>query len=149
MLAHNDKLVGASLDAAAYVYAPNDEMRSILDKLDGDKDLVSPSIKTNGVDELRTTLMLSQVNIVDSIEAVKEACDEQYVGEGAMSGCFVGVKKAEGKKCDRCWFYDDQVGNHDLTYDGLCKRCNGAIEVWETEKDQKFELVVPEEQPVA
>jgi len=148
-LARNDKLVGASLDAAAYVYAPNDEIRSILDKLDGDKDLVSPSIKTNGVDELRTTLMLSQVNIVDSIEAVKEACDEQYVGEGAMSGCFVGVKKAEGKKCDRCWFYDDQVGNHGLTYDGLCQRCNGAIEAWETATDQKFHLVVPEEQPVA
>lgn len=63
-LARNDKLVGASLDAAAVVYVPDEEIRNILNGLDGDRDLVSPPIKTNGVDELRTALMLSQVSIV-------------------------------------------------------------------------------------
>ena len=61
-LARSDKLVGASLDAAAYVYVPDEETRAVLDKLDGDRDLITPPQKTNGVDELRTTLMLSQVS---------------------------------------------------------------------------------------
>ncbi len=61
-LARSDKIVGASLDAAAYVYVPDEETRAILDKLDGDRDLITPPQKTNGVDELRTTLMLSQVS---------------------------------------------------------------------------------------
>lgn len=62
-LARSDKLVGASLDAAAYVYAKDEETRAILNTLDGDRDLISPPVKTNGVDELRTTLMLSQVRM--------------------------------------------------------------------------------------
>lgn len=61
-LARNDKIVGASLDAAAYVYVKDEAQREILKSLDGDIDLISPPVKTNGVDELRTTLMLSQVS---------------------------------------------------------------------------------------
>lgn len=148
-LARNDKVVGASLDAAAYVYVADEESRAILNKLDGDRNLISPPIKTNGVDELRTALMLSQVNIVDSAEAVSEACDEKYVSGDSKSGCVVGVKKAEGTKCDRCWFYDDEVGKHDLPYSGICQRCNGAISAWEDIKGEKFELEEKkEEQPV-
>jgi isoleucyl-tRNA synthetase len=60
-LARNDKLVGASLDAAAYVYVKDEEILATLTSLDGDLDLISPPVKTNGVDELRTALMLSQV----------------------------------------------------------------------------------------
>jgi isoleucyl-tRNA synthetase len=78
-LARNNKLVGASLDAAAYVYAPDDIVRAMLGGLDGGKGLVYPPVTTNGVDDLRTVLMLSQVNLVDSEGAVAEACEEQYV----------------------------------------------------------------------
>lgn len=147
-VARTDKLVGASLDAAAYIYVPDEEKRAILSKLDGDEDLISPPVKTNGVDELRTALMLSQIKLVDSPDAINEACDEKYISDSTTSGCVIGVKKAEGTKCERCWFYDDKVGNHDLEYDGICPRCNHAISVWEEEKEQKFELVVPAEQPV-
>lgn len=148
-LARNDKLVGASLDAAAVVYVPDEEKRAILSKLDGDEDLVSPPVKTNGVDELRTALMLSQVKFVDSVDEIKELCDEKYISETTVSGCVVGVKKAEGTKCGRCWFYDSSVGNHDLKYDGVCQRCNHAIESWEEATGEKFELPVAEEQTVA
>lgn len=58
------------------------------------------------------------------------------------------MKKADGRKCDRCWFYDDQVGNHDLTYNGVCQRCNGAIEEWEKESGEKFVLETEEEPSV-
>jgi len=147
-LARNDKLVGASLDAAAYIYVADEATRSILEKLDGDKDLITPPVKTNGVDELRTVLMLSQVILVDSPEAVTEACDEKYVSTNSSSGVVIGVKKAQGQKCDRCWFYDDQVGKHGLPYEGICQRCNEAIFTWEKASGNKFEIK-KEEQPVA
>ena len=61
-LARTDKLVGASLDAAAFVFVSDEEIKNILTGLEGDKDLITPPVKTNGVDELRTALMLSQVS---------------------------------------------------------------------------------------
>lgn len=137
-LARNDKMIGASLDAAAYVYASSEESHSILKNLDGDRDWVTPPFKTNGVDELRTALMLSQVNIVDSAEAVAEACGENYTTSSSETNCIVGVKKAEGKKCGRCWFYCNTVGN--FKYKDICQRCNEAISTWEKETGQTFKL---------
>lgn len=147
-LARNDKLIGASLDAAAYVYVADENKRSLLSKLVGDEDLISPPVKTNGVDELRTALMLSQVVLVDSPEAVSSTCDESFITKTSISGCTVGVKKAEGTKCGRCWFYDNKVGKHGLLFDEICQRCNNAIFEWEKETNQKFELSQAEEQPV-
>ena len=146
--ARSDKLVGASLDAAAYVYVDDETKRSILEKLDGDRGLVHPPVKTNGVDELRTTLMLSQVNLVDSLEAVMAECDETYVAQtDTLSGCVVGVKKAEGKKCSRCWFYSEELGEDlGLKHGDACQRCNHAIDTWEEVNDTKF---VREEEEVA
>jgi isoleucyl-tRNA synthetase len=146
--ARNDKLVGASLDAAAVIYAPDKKARKILDSVDGDGNLVYPPVKSNGVDDLRTTLMLSQVELVDSIGDVTSACNEQYVTTSdTVSGCVVGVKKASGKKCGRCWFYDDQVGKLGLPHGDICQRCNEAIFSWEKETGVKFEK--PEPEPAA
>ncbi|KAL7545516.1 hypothetical protein ACHAWF_008864 [Thalassiosira exigua] len=149
-LARRDKLVGASLDAAAYVYAPDEKIRKVLEKLDGDVNLISPSVKTNGVDELRTALMISQVNIVDSEEDVTSVCDETYIAKGELSGCTLGVTKAKGTKCGRCWFYDEEVGKHGAEYGAdLCQRCGEAIGSWEEKTGEKFSTVVLEEAPVA
>lgn len=149
-LARTDKLVGASLDAAAIVYAPDAATRTMLNSVDGDVNLVHPPIKSNGVDDLRTTLMLSQVKLVDSEEEVLAACDEKYVvTKGTLSGCIVGVKTASGEKCGRCWFYDEQVGKLGLPHGDVCQRCNEAIFSWEKETGAKFETPeVEAEQPV-
>jgi isoleucyl-tRNA synthetase len=150
-LARTDKLVGASLDAAAVVYAPDAATRAILDSVDGDVNLMHPPIKSNGVDDLRTTLMLSQVQLVNSAEEVLAACDEAYVAtSGTLSGCVVGVKKASGEKCGRCWFYDEQVGKLGFPHGDVCQRCNEAIFSWEKETGEKFESPeVEAEQPVS
>lgn len=148
--ARTDKLVGASLDAAAYVYIAEDERRRLLKQLVGDESLIVPPVKTNGVDELRTVLMLSQVHVVDSVDDIKASCDEKYVSASeTSSGCVVGVTKAAGTKCGRCWFYDTEVGKHGPHTD-ICQRCNDAIEVWEITTKQTFTRPeVEEEQPVA
>ena len=150
--ARSDKLVGASLEAAAYVYVPDEEKKAMLEKLVGDTNLVYPPEKTNGVDELRTVLMLSQVFLVDSESALKDACDEKYVMTSeTIPGVVVGVTKASGEKCQRCWFYDDQVGKHGLPHSDVCARCNSAIESWEKHTGAAFSKPAPEtaEQPVA
>ena len=85
------------------------------------------------------------MNIVDSEDIVTDSCDEKYVSNDSSNGWTIGVKKADGTKCNRCWFYDDKVGNHDLTYDGVCQRCNAAIDEWEKETGEKFELEKKEE----
>ena len=59
--ARNDKLIGASLDAATYVYVADEKTRNVLNNLENDENLIYPPVKSNGVDDLRTTLMMSQV----------------------------------------------------------------------------------------
>jgi isoleucyl-tRNA synthetase len=143
--ARSDKLVGASLDAAAYIYAPDQDKRSMLEKLVGDEHLITPPVKTNGIDELRTVLMLSQVHVVASESEISAACDPSYIlGQDSISGCVVGVKKAEGQKCGRCWFFDQQVGKLGLVHDDACQRCNEAIFSWEKLNSKSFARPVTE-----
>merc|ERR1712151_186683 len=93
---------------------------------------IYPPVKTNGVDELRTVLMLSQVVVLESEAEVSEACDEKYIlNKDTASGCVVGVRKASGKKCERCWFYDESIGTSSLPHSDVCQRCNEAISSWE------------------
>ena len=149
--ARSDKLVGASLDAAAYVYVPDEDKRKMLEGLVGDEHLIVPPVKTNGVDELRTVLMLSQVHVVGSQDEITSSCEEKYVsGTDTQSGCVVGVTKAAGRKCGRCWFYDTEIGEHGLAHSDVCQRCNHAIEAWEETSGETFTRpVVEEKQPVA
>lgn len=142
--ARNDKLVGASLDAAAYVYVPDESKRAILEKLVGDENMVQPPVKTNGVDELRTVLMLSQVHVIGEESKLREACDEKYISStDTLSGCVVGVKAAGGRKCARCWFYDETPEPKDDEFD-VCQRCNDAIRSWEKQRGESFVMTAEE-----
>lgn len=144
-VARTDKVVGASLDASAYIYIPDFTKKAVLEKFLGDDDLISPPVMTNGVDELRTALMLSEVHIVDSAGDIANTCDEKYISSGeTLSGSVVGVKKASGRKCGRCWFYDKQVGKHGLPHADACQRCNDAILTWERHTGEAFVRPVPE-----
>jgi isoleucyl-tRNA synthetase len=149
-VARTDKLVGASLDGAAYIYSPDASNQAILEKLVGDSDLLHPPIRTNGVDELRTVLMLSEIHIVGRESDIAKACHTQYISSSATSsGCVVGVAKASGRKCARCWFYDNQVGKHGLLHSDVCLRCNEAIGSWERHTGNVFtRATVTEAEPV-
>ncbi|MBI4353236.1 MAG: isoleucine--tRNA ligase [Candidatus Omnitrophica bacterium] len=52
------------------------------------------------------------------VSDVRVALDPSAAGEGPR----VLVKKAEGRKCERCWNYRDSVGK-DKTHPALCRRC--------------------------
>ena len=89
--------------------------------------------------------------LVDSPDDVSTVCDEKYVATGSSSGFIIGIKKASGTKCGRCWFYDNEVGkSSDLQFGDVCQRCNEAISSWEESTGEQFilEETVPENQPV-
>ncbi|HBB32437.1 MAG TPA: isoleucine--tRNA ligase [Cyanobacteria bacterium UBA8803] len=81
----------------------------------------APTILGNSVDELRYLVLASQVELVESPEVIENA---EYKSQSEQ--VWVGVVKADGEKCDRCWNYSTQVGKiaeHPL----LCDRCDVAL----------------------
>jgi isoleucyl-tRNA synthetase len=57
------------------------------------------------VDELRYLFITSQVELLDSADALQGL---KYSLQS--DGIGIGVVKADGEKCDRCWNYSLQVG---------------------------------------
>ncbi len=114
--ARNDKAIGASLEAKVLLYVPDETLQQELELFNN-----CDSLTGNKVDELRYLFLSSQVELVSDISAIQTA---EYKGESDFVS--VGIVKADGEKCDRCWNYSTQVGKFadDPT---ICERCNAAL----------------------
>ncbi len=115
--ARTEKMIGASLDAKVLLYVQDVELRQQLQILNP-TDIYSEG---NNVDDLRYLLLASQVELLESPEALGEL---KYSFQS--EGLGVGIVKADGVKCDRCWNYSMHVGesSEDPT---LCERCIPAL----------------------
>lgn len=113
--ARKDKAIGSSLDAKVLLYVKDGGLRQQLEEMN------SPFGENNGVDELRYLFISSQVELLESTEPLKGL---EYKLESEPLG--VGVVKADGEKCDRCWNYSVHVGesSEDPT---ICDRCVSAL----------------------
>jgi isoleucyl-tRNA synthetase len=114
--ARAQKMIGASLDGKVLLSVADSQTRKQLEALNP-----QDSLSGDHVDELRYLFLASQVEVLDSPEAVQKA---EYKSEADKLS--VGVVKAEGEKCDRCWNYSTRVGTiseHPL----LCDRCVPAL----------------------
>ena len=102
--ARQNKVLGHSLDAAVAVAAP-EKLRPLLEV---------------HVEDLRALLIVSDLRIVE----------ERDIGEPFRSaeipGLLVGVSRAKGEKCDRCWNYSGTVGAN-AEHPTLCARCLGNL----------------------
>ncbi|MFP4122497.1 isoleucine--tRNA ligase [Coleofasciculus sp.] len=78
-------------------------------------------VLSNGVDELRYLFLASQVEVLESPDAIENA-DYHSQSEHV----WVGVVKAEGEKCDRCWNYSPFVGKI-IEHPTICERCRAAL----------------------
>jgi isoleucyl-tRNA synthetase len=111
-----DKAIGSSLEAKVLLYVASGELQQQLQALNpGD------GSSSNNVDELRYLFLTSQVELADNPDSLQEL---QYSDRG--DDISVGMVKAEGEKCDRCWNYSVHVGEsteHPL----LCERCIPAL----------------------
>jgi isoleucyl-tRNA synthetase len=108
-----EKLIGSSLEAKALIHIPHKQLGDAIKALN--------PIKGNGIDELRYLLLTSQVELLDSAEALQGL---KYTAQ--TEDWVIGVVNADGEKCDRCWNYSTHVGEsaeHPL----ICERCVAAL----------------------
>ena len=103
--ARQSKLIGKSLEAKVTL---------------GGKD-TGASIWKKYPDVLRELLNISQLEIATQHLDILDA-------ELSKPGCelVVNVNKADGTKCDRCWHWETDVGQHH-DHPTLCGRCVGAV----------------------
>ncbi len=104
--ARKEKVIGHSLDAAVEIYA-DAALAEFLKPLAG---------------ELATILIVSKVDLYGPGQLVPDNA-KAAVG---LPGLSVAVSQAAGGKCERCWIYDEGVGN-DGAHPALCPRCAGVI----------------------
>ncbi len=77
--------------------------------------------QSNGIDELRYLLLASQVELIDDASKLEGLAHQTTTETGK-----IGVKTADGVKCDRCWNYSDTVGQN-TEHPTVCDRCVDAL----------------------
>jgi isoleucyl-tRNA synthetase len=98
--ARKEKVIGHSLDARITIAAP-EKMRALF---------------AQHLEDLRALLIVSQLQLADEKEVTKPYQSEE------IKGLFVGVEKARGVKCERCWIYEESVGSN-AKHPTVCGRC--------------------------
>lgn len=98
--ARKEKVIGHSLDARVSLVPPEKEK----------------AFFENRLEDLRALLIVSQLQLVEA-----KAISKPYVSE-EIKGLIVGVEKAAGVKCERCWIYAESVGS-DKDHPTICDRC--------------------------
>jgi isoleucyl-tRNA synthetase len=94
--------IGNALEAKVTLQAP-DALRPLLTRYSG---------------MLQTIFIVSRVDLGDVPTATHES--ERH------PGLKIGVERAPGIKCERCWNVTEDVGI-DGSYPGICARCAGAV----------------------
>ncbi|MCT2387765.1 isoleucine--tRNA ligase [Erwinia pyrifoliae] len=99
--ARTDKRVGGSLEASVTLYA--------------DAQLAEKLIGLG--EELRFVLLTSGAEVADYAQAPDDAQQSDTV-----KGLKIALRKAEGKKCPRCWHYTSDIGQN-AEHAEMCGRC--------------------------
>lgn len=99
-LARKDKTIGKSLEAKVTLYATG-ELRDFLQSVES---------------QLPEIFITSAVALSDG--------EGDFTGE--VEGLRVSVSKADGEKCERCWKYDETVGQN-AEHPTLCAHCAAAL----------------------
>ena len=99
--ARSDKRIGGALEASVTLYA--------------DADLAT-KLQALG-NELRFVLLTSGAQVADYAQADGDAQQSEL-----LKGLKIGLNKAEGEKCPRCWHYTTDVGQNP-EHAAVCGRC--------------------------
>ena len=67
-------------------------------------------------EDLRALLIVSQLELAKESDMTKPYASDE------IKGLFVGVEKARGVKCERCWIYEESVGSN-AQHPTVCSRC--------------------------
>jgi len=111
--ARESKFIGSSLEAKLRLHVP-------------DAAVFEKAFSQNTVDELQYAFIVSQASWTDAAAARQAA----YITEGQIDGVgdvIIGVDRADGHKCERCWNYSTLVGSH-ADFPDLCHRCTPIVQ---------------------
>ena len=114
--ARAEKLIGSSLEAKVLLYVADGDLRATLEQFNP-----ANALTGNRVDQLRYLLIASQVELVATPELVLSSVYHSQTEKLA-----IGISKADGDKCDRCWNYADSVGKSSEN-PLVCDRCEAAL----------------------
>ncbi|PKN52110.1 MAG: isoleucine--tRNA ligase [Deltaproteobacteria bacterium HGW-Deltaproteobacteria-13] len=98
--ARKEKIIGHSLDARITIAAP-EKLRALF---------------AAHLEDLRALLIVSQLQLADEKDIAAPFKSAE------IEGLVVGVEKARGSKCERCWIYEESVGS-DAEHPTVCARC--------------------------
>ncbi|RLM80431.1 isoleucine--tRNA ligase, chloroplastic/mitochondrial [Panicum miliaceum] len=119
--ARTGKLIGSSLDAKVYIHAESSDTALKLKEL---------SSASNDADALHHLFITSQVEVLATLNE-ETTSSVSYTGKFSdprTGDIWIGVTRADGAKCERCWNYTRDVGSfHD--HPTLCARCYGVIDL--------------------
>ncbi|OPX38479.1 MAG: isoleucine--tRNA ligase [Desulfobacteraceae bacterium 4484_190.3] len=104
-IARQEKVVGHSLDSRIDIFAP-EKFRSLLERY---------------AEDIKALFIVSEVNVLE-----EDKVNNPYEST-EFEGLKIGVAKAHGQKCERCWHYSMTVGNSP-DYPTICQRCIGNLE---------------------
>ncbi|MFP4198371.1 MAG: isoleucine--tRNA ligase [Halanaerobium sp.] len=104
-LARADKKIGNSLEAMVELKAADEKQQQLLEAEIG---------------QLADLFIVSQAELNDELQA-------ENAHQGEESSVLVRVSEAKGEKCDRCWKYDETVGELE-EHEDICQRCAEVIE---------------------
>lgn len=102
-IARKNKLIGNSLEAAVTLNSP-EKLLSFLQENEA---------------QLKDLFIVSQVALVDVPPAGAQKSTE-------VEGLNILIRRAAGKKCERCWVYDPKVGES-ADHPTVCPRCRTAL----------------------
>ena len=102
-LARVQKIIGHSLDAAVAIAAPA-ELQALLKQFAAD---------------LKNIFIVSKTELLENLDGA------YYTAEG-IPGLRIRVTAAPGAKCERCWCYDEEIGQ-DLEHPAICPKCLAAV----------------------
>ncbi|XP_022721151.1 isoleucine--tRNA ligase, chloroplastic/mitochondrial isoform X2 [Durio zibethinus] len=117
-VARSGKLIGSSLEAKVYLHTSDARLASRL---------LGMCSARNDADALHHIFLTSQVEVVLSLgnELVQNI---PYTGEYMVQEdrVWIGVSRADGSKCERCWNYSPKVGFF-VEHPTLCGRCFDVV----------------------
>ncbi|KAG6582211.1 Isoleucine--tRNA ligase, chloroplastic/mitochondrial, partial [Cucurbita argyrosperma subsp. sororia] len=117
-VARTGKLIGSSLEAKVHLHASGDGLATKLCEM---------CESNHDADTLQRIFITSQVEVHRAIE--NELTENTpYAGECLIEGSkvWIGVSRAEGSKCERCWNFSLRVGSFP-EHPTLCKRCFDVV----------------------
>ena len=108
--------IGSSLEA---------QVQLVLD------DIESTALLRQTIDRLKTSPHLEVDNLADwllvSALQIGGEAPAAVLAEASDEGITVRIARAEGEKCERCWHYETEIGQH-AAHPTVCGRCVAVLE---------------------